>query len=825
MAWSTPVNGMDWTIPESSSGILLDGTSDIGALVVRPPIATIAPSLPNVTLVRPLLPDVQPLPTGSVYTSAQGGVFVDETGDMSRWFAFRFTDSSGISNVAWQVSDRPFPIDDGWKTPDRLLLSGQVSASSGRFSVDFSEVVQNLRDLDASNGITPIPQQLKRFYVRAVPVNGRGGIVGDPGAGLAVLVGSAAPDTSINWSTSAAFDLWTPKEGAGGYRGEFQDIPEYRSMIGFSPRYEEFGRMFHFHLPNGEWSQLVIQVSSKPFTAAMNWPASAGLVNEKTLTPEQGKTEIDSRYEGVSETYSSTAMMVRFRDFCPPEQEMQAEEYLRYYVRGIALKPGSAPGTLEPVYSSVVTVDYGYATPIVLLQPANPVYDYVDRSLPQIDFTHYEPAHWPDKEYLQHYVVYRAPAANEILFTWVNAGTGERLYPYFFYEDMYDSQGIHSAAEYEQQVIPKVLPVGATVYVPTPADEDEPWYEELWDGLTEFFSVLATIGEALVNTVANSYNNLKASIVHAVGSLCPIPSLREEFEAALEMLVDTGLASLGLPPSLPNFDQLTSMSLDYMAEVALQEAGIPAEQITGPILKEVATGIGKDIAAAANHSDPNLLGSPFLKLNPEKQYRPAYVDIHVSNNSKYTTVAGSVRLEVTFEFDYWSMYANPYDPNDGITLTAGNKYGYGSSAAIGSSMDYMNHFFYGLNGYSVDFAQGEKAVYDVFVPITDVRLPSLLPGESTEMRIYLTPNTGGAGLRYPGGEGSYYEDFENMYFGNGSKAFSWFRVSGMFPAPLEWMAERKLLYIPSEPAAQLSYRPGGNSDNKVQKPLTLSWNH
>jgi hypothetical protein len=39
------------------------------------------------------------------------------------------------------------------------------------------------------------------------------------------------------------------------------------------------------------------------------------------------------------------------------------------------------------------------------------------------------------------------------------------------------------------------------------------------------------------------------------------------------------LASIGIPPTLPNFDQLANMGTDYLATIAMEQAGIPADSL------------------------------------------------------------------------------------------------------------------------------------------------------------------------------------------------------------------------------------------------------
>ena len=43
--------------------------------------------------------------------------------------------------------------------------------------------------------------------------------------------------------------------------------------------------------------------------------------------------------------------------------------------------------------------------------------------------------------------------------------------------------------------------------------------------------------------------------------------------------VDIGLAALGVPPTLPNFDKLMDEGADYLAATLAEESGVPGSEI------------------------------------------------------------------------------------------------------------------------------------------------------------------------------------------------------------------------------------------------------
>ncbi|MDF2616848.1 MAG: hypothetical protein K0Q47_1503, partial [Sedimentibacter sp.] len=131
----------------------------------------------------------------------------------------------------------------------------------------------------------------------------------------------------------------------------------------------------------------------------------------------------------------------------------------------------------------------------------------------------------------------------------------------------------------------------------------------------------------------------------------PIKAFREYLAVALEGLINYGLASIGIPPTLPNFEKLAEDNISYLAQVALTEAGIPPNQITDEMTEKAASGIVTEFRNANNKKDENPVNAPFLKLNPDYMYNPAYVEIEVKNDTDYPTVPGTLDLNVQFKLD------------------------------------------------------------------------------------------------------------------------------------------------------------------------------
>ncbi len=127
-----------------------------------------------------------------------------------------------------------------------------------------------------------------------------------------------------------------------------------------------------------------------------------------------------------------------------------------------------------------------------------------------------------------------------------------------------------------------VTPVGPTATYPEgqllcPPKPKDP-------GLLE--AIVSFVVDA-VNWVSNTYAKLKEAVIDFVSmfvpeAICP--------KSCIGILLDIALTALGIPPSIPNFDQLMDQGLDYLAAEVVEGVGVPKE------IQDLAIGPAKDIA-------------------------------------------------------------------------------------------------------------------------------------------------------------------------------------------------------------------------------------
>lgn len=87
--------------------------------------------------------------------------------------------------------------------------------------------------------------------------------------------------------------------------------------------------------------------------------------------------------------------------------------------------------------------------------------------------------------------------------------------------------------------------------------------------------------------------------------------------------VDVGLAAIGVPPTLPNFDKLMDEGADYLAATVADESGIPgADIVTKEALKQGIKDVAKGMQNVPNSNDVYGL-QPDLKY----LYQPAHLMI------------------------------------------------------------------------------------------------------------------------------------------------------------------------------------------------------
>lgn len=154
-------------------------------------------------------------------------------------------------------------------------------------------------------------------------------------------------------------------------------------------------------------------------------------------------------------------------------------------------------------------------------------------------------------------------------------------------------------------------------------NSNKTWSQELWDVLS-----------ATLNQASNAYKTAKAFAVNTLADgldALPGVTVTPEMRAGMAMVLDMALAYCGIPPSLPNIDELYGKGLDYMAmtiaDMAIEEAtGVAIDDLganaqTAKALAEKAREPAKK--ALAGFIENLTKPAPFVADVPETWGTPA----------------------------------------------------------------------------------------------------------------------------------------------------------------------------------------------------------
>ncbi|MGB9694823.1 MAG: S-layer homology domain-containing protein [Caldisericaceae bacterium] len=698
---------------------------------------------------------------GSLYTRADDGALVDMSGNKQRYFYADYGTLTPYAIVV-QVSKAPFVgFKTNWNNPPALVYTTTISPAKKEFVIDFSKFVGAPPILIINT--TPKTESAQVYYVRAVPVDKNMNCIGDPGEGLRVLYGKPGlgnqklSQITVNGKPSLikmSFELWTTqRDGDITCNGEFPNKLQHLSEVGFnSEDTSDTARWFQFKNFPEDTTKIVLEVASKPFDGSGSIDNPSGLVYLSSYIPPIPE---------VACTGTENSVPVKFHNFAPASSTLKAGDSIAYYVRAVAYSKSASAGSLDYALSDVVKVNYYKQQSITFFMPKTvnvPTY------IPSVKIIHYEPVQWQDPNWAHYYVVYRNPHWNEVNFEVTNGV--DTLHPYMYY---FENDFSMTPERYEKEILSKWLAVGDGIQI-WDRPKDESFWGQLWDGIVSFFKSLINVIAQLTNWVSQAYASLKSGLINFVVSSLPgLPdSWRNALKTALTALVDYGLASLGIPPELPNFDALEKDGLDYLAKEALTEAGVPATDMTVDLVEKTAKGIGDNLAASANSATPNPLNCPFLKANPMYLYRPAYMDIQITNNYDKPSQPGKLNIDVQWEWHEWNSDGGSITLSSPLSTFANGC----PDAALQEGVDYRNHFLNGLkNGYPYF-----PVYYPIFEPVRSISIPALNPHESTTVRVYFKEYIGKPYPFAPNGQTVNWDDFANLYGMAGAVGPSQFKV-------------------------------------------------
>ena len=101
----------------------------------------------------------------------------------------------------------------------------------------------------------------------------------------------------------------------------------------------------------------------------------------------------------------------------------------------------------------------------------------------------------------------------------------------------------------------------------------------------DIFEVIVSWAKSAVDWASKAWSDIKKFAVDVVlkytplGSICDSVGAKSACEAGLSTALNAALISMGIPPELPNFDQLVDQGIDYLAAQAAAQMAIPPEVV------------------------------------------------------------------------------------------------------------------------------------------------------------------------------------------------------------------------------------------------------
>ncbi len=197
--------------------------------------------------------------------------------------------------------------------------------------------------------------------------------------------------------------------------------------------------------------------------------------------------------------------------------------------------------------------------------------------------------------------------------------------------DMWDMLALHhmSGVSYGSTV-----KRNASFCVP-PDDDDEGFLEFFVDSWSAVLTGAIDLVADAVNYASKLWEEIQDTVVDVAASAIDSAGIvdcgkgsvcRKGLETGLEI----GLASMGIPPSLPNFDQLVDQGLDYLAAQVASQTGIPEEMVdyASQQAKKFVTEAAKRMKSS--YSVPGLPNW----LVPDIRFEPAFLGIELYGPGK-----------------------------------------------------------------------------------------------------------------------------------------------------------------------------------------------
>lgn len=347
---------------------------------------------------------------------------------------------------------------------------------------------------------------------------------------------------------------------------------------------------------------------------AMNQPGNSYLFDNLSPVGNLASSLKKTLYPGSEKPKSSNDINQSLYD-----QFIKDKDFVNYYVRFVALdlSNGSCDASYKP--STTVKVGYGLKTKptdIKVPKTENHYIEVSDKAEFKIEKIEFVPVKFQEDKF--------DPAGH-----------------YVYTTDVWEANWDTGHLAHQK---------GDKTYIPPNKIKKD---KDLWDyvrdvidSIDEFFKALYKI----VNFVANSYNNIKGELVSQIAK--GLTALGAPCEDICQMVISSGLgigqAALGMPPSLPNFDQMMDQGVDYLVkEISSQMTGaeLPFTQDFVESTSKKTLGGFRQIISK-HLADEAVKQKAPMKPDPDYLYNPAQLKVTIKNVGTETG-SGSIDFRYT----------------------------------------------------------------------------------------------------------------------------------------------------------------------------------
>lgn len=597
----------------------------------------------------------EPLPP-PLFT-AEDGAFISPEGDAVRLLKIEHA-LKNVDSVVWQVGRINFPCGAALPFAEApgLLAQGELPGDTREFKIDFGALLAGVEagEAPAANegaefSILAKSLAFKRsqhdLYIRTVLLDKNKKVVGITRSDFQVIYGQSSLDTQTPPETTVSAGEFSIKEESGWTPGSFKLYPEQGVCLfaGYENKWtfmlDKIPKKAPHITYDGE-----LQIATQPFADKYesDYLDPAGLVYRRR-----------SRNTQVTQWFH-----VDCADFAPTYEEL-GQETIQYFIRAVCYLETDIPGTYIPIatpsYPLCYTGDFNlYLKKKAEAIPPPPVEVEVKSLVPYTRVVSYIPPQWAFKNAHEYLQVTRHIEAEELCFYIKNHKTGEFLYPYPAHFMIYPK----TTPEEYQETLDRMLPRGANFHLTIKGPS----------GLAKLVSDFADLLKEIYQGIQSAYNGFKAGVANFIADRCSFlgETVQGYVRSGVKALLDYGLAYVGLPPSLPNFEELAKRGLGYCVEVALQEAaeaiGVPPEMIPDQAKEEIIAQVNAEFDELTATRMVNPFDVDYLKPSPEAMYRPPRVTLSFFNADKEEwSCPGTVYIDYTSGGgDAFSLFRSSY---------------------------------------------------------------------------------------------------------------------------------------------------------------------